>query len=118
MDTVIHIMPPIEQHGSKMRGMNDFAITCFEMPAVFVGGQVETHRASFNPDYWVFVARCTSGSFRLYLGDQKSDIMFRLDSGTIVLPVSSNQMSVESVVASGFYMLYAVKGLDGFKVFA
>jgi len=99
------------------RGMNDFNIKCFRSADLAAVNGIQTpHRTDFDPDFWVFVARCTVGSLVLYMGDQRSEIQFRLDSGSLVLPVSAPQMTVECLTATGWYMLYAVKKLDGFKV--
>lgn len=72
-----------------------------------------------NTDYWVIVARLTGGYINCYPGQQRGGAYsIRLNSGTARIPVRNSSFTVETVGATGFYSLYAVKNLDGFDISA
>lgn len=70
-------------------------------------------------DYWVIVARLTGGYINISPGSNRGGpFIVRLNSGTARIPIRTSTFTVETVGATGFYSLYAVKNLDGFDISA
>lgn len=71
---------------------------------------VAIYNTNYQPDYWVIHARLTAGYLWIYPGSAASGQMYRLDSGVMEIPLNDvDTMSVETVGASGWYSLYAVR---------
>lgn len=68
------------------------------------------------PDVWYVVVRLTAGSLKIYLGQGRSDRVFRMDNGIFRLPFPHKSVTIETLAATGWYSIYAVAGVPGFEV--
>lgn len=71
-----------------------------------------------HPDRWLVVARLTSGYLFAYPGSSRGTLSVKLDRGTIVLPLHGQEFSIETVGASGWWSVYAVRDLEEIEVTA
>lgn len=77
---------------------------------------VTVQTINWRPDYWVIVVRGTSGYVLAYPSAQRGAVSIKLDRGTIVVPIQSQEWTIETVGFSGWYSLYPVHELDGLRV--
>lgn len=75
-------------------------------------------KLNWKPDYFVVVARLSVGYIWIYPYGRGGAMKFRLDRGTLRLPVFRNTdtLAIETVGATGFYDAYAVLNMDGMEL--
>lgn len=104
------------QHFNPLADLNTTNIADFHSLILSNDTNQYPFRTDFTPDFWVLVFRLTAGTVSMYVGQGLAAQSFRLDRGTIVVPFRSDSFTAVTSGASGFFDLYAVRELDGFKV--
>jgi hypothetical protein len=95
----------------------DFAIETFQLASVLSADSTTYgYRINFHPDFWLIVARLVDGYVDAYPGAGKGARFFRMDSGTLRLPMPVQEWTLITSAATGWFSLYAVKNLDGFTI--
>jgi hypothetical protein len=68
------------------------------------------------PERFVIVVRLSAGSLNIHMGSGRKADYFRLDKGTLVLPMPLEAITIETNGATGFYDIYALTGHKEFSV--
>lgn len=101
---------------SKIENIGGFNIETRHSGILTASTAVAKIAINWKPDFWVVVARATSGQVIIYPQSDRSSIAFWLDRGTVRVPMHNDVFTIETVAFSGWYSLYAVRNLDGFEV--
>jgi hypothetical protein len=89
-----------------------FNIQTIHSAVLTTDSSVNPNPINWTPDYWLVVARMTAGYIWIYAGAQRSGISFRVDRGSVKFPFETDNLTVETVGATGFYDVYAVHDPD------
>ncbi len=67
-------------------------------------------------DKFYVVARLTAGNINVHVGEGRNPSYWRIDKQTLKLPIQGNVITVETVSASGYYDIYALKDFPDFDI--
>ena len=99
------------------RSIDQYNIQTIHSAILAANTGVYENKIDWQPDFFVVVARLTAGYIWIYPGAQAGGTSFRMAaSGQLVLPFHADVLTVQTVGATGFWDIYAVRNLDGFKV--
>jgi hypothetical protein len=81
----------------------------FHSAALTTESAVHRHDTNFKPDSWVIACWLTAGSLLIYPSAGRGGRSYKLATGQLRLPVGTTSLTVETLGATGFYSVYAVR---------
>ncbi len=96
--------------------LNRFQAQPFHSASLSANTSLDVSQINFHPEYWLVVARLTAGYILAYPSTGPTQLSFKIDRGTIKIPIDTQTLAVDRVGATGWYSLYAVAKLDGLEI--
>jgi hypothetical protein len=101
----------------KQAGLHSFFVQSFSSGDLIASNLALTCTVSFKPEYWIVVARLSIGYIKAYPSmGVDNDREFKLDSGTLRLPLPNQTLYIEGTTLTGWVSVYALRNVSGFNV--
>lgn len=89
----------------------------------FLSGDLTTETAQhvysvdFQPDVWVINSNLSAGKIQIFAGNGTNGTPIQVSTHVVRLPLKKmDSLTVNTIGATGWYEVIAIKGLDGFDI--